>query len=90
MTRSIRNATIAALTLASFATLPRAWAQSTAGTHIYSPTPQLYRPFTVTMHMTPKAMRVIHADLHKMHRITCTLTGGSMGNDMAEFHCRPG
>ncbi len=75
---------------AGYAAIPPAQAADTVGTSIYSPTPQLFKPFEVKMHMTPKAMTVIHGDIAKMHKITCTLTGSSEGNDMAVFHCTPG
>lgn len=93
MSKSIRHyAFIAAMACAAgYAAIPQAFAQSDdVGTHIYSPTPQLFKPFEMQMKMTPKEMTVIRADIKKMHKITCTLNGTGSGSDMAVLHCTPG
>lgn len=89
--RPLPFAAIAAVTLAiGYIALPQARAADTVGTTIYSPTPQMFQPFTMKMHMTPVAMKAIRADLRKMHRIVCTLTDTGFGSDMTKLECTPG
>lgn len=84
------GATVAAVLAAASIAVPQAHAADTVGTYIYSPTPQLYQPFEMQMHLKPAMIKMIHADIQKMHTITCTLTGGTTDNDMAMLQCRPG
>ena len=79
-------ATIAAMLLAvSYVALPQAQAAGEYGAGMHP-----FQPFQMQMTMTPKEMKVIHADIDRMHTLSCTLKPKNATGNIVIFSCTPG